>query len=66
MVDVELRDNLCKILAECNNVDSFDNVIDDYTSVLNCSRNEKFIKLCINVIESSKLQLRSDFIIIKE
>ena len=23
MVDVELRNNLCKILAECNNIDSF-------------------------------------------
>ena len=65
LVDCGVRDNISEILIKYNNADSFELVIDDYISVLNCSRSKIFIEMCLKIVANSKLNLRSEFTIMK-
>ena len=63
LVDEALRETIQGCMITCNDQDCFDQVVDDYTSVLNCSRSKIFILSCISIIEKNKPSLKSEFII---
>ena len=58
LVDVELRDQIVYHLLLGNNAKSMEELDGDHISILNCSKDTKFIKLCRDVIDTKDLNLK--------
>jgi hypothetical protein len=58
LVDIELRDQLVYHLMLGNNSKSVEELDEDHISILNCSKDIKFIELCRDVIDTKDLYLR--------
>ena len=65
LVSRELRDTICTEISRCNNANSIDCVPADYISILNSSRNKKFIESCTAVILKNTPKFRAKFTISK-
>ena len=63
LVSSELRDLICTEMTQSNNAYSMDCVPADYISILNSSRNQKFIESCIAVIVKNTPKFRAKFTI---
>ena len=66
LVDRVLRAEMDRIICMENNKNVMfeDIIIMDYTSVINCSRNSKFISNCIDIVESGVHKLKKEYIIV--
>ena len=62
LVDGRLRSEVGKVLVSCNNMNE---PPPDYISLLNCSRDDSFIKLCIDIVNGNRSRLRSKYTIIR-
>ena len=58
LVDIELRAQLVHHLMLGNNNKSVEELDGDHISILNCSKDIKFIELCREVIDTKDLNLR--------
>ena len=65
LVSSELRDVICTEMTQSNNAYSMDYVPADYISILNSSRNQKFIESCIAVIVKNNPMFRAKYTISK-
>ncbi len=59
LVDIDCRVSLTHLLMLGNEVTSEEALATDYVSVLNCSRDNRFIKCCLNVAQTASLHLRT-------
>ena len=63
LVDADLRGIICTEMAHENSVLAIEDVNADFISILNSSRNQKFIKACISLIKKNKPEMRTKFVI---
>ena len=63
LVDADLREIINTEMARENMAGSIEEVTADYISILNSSRNVKFIEACIAIINRNKPELRTKFVI---
>jgi hypothetical protein len=58
LVGLETRDQLLYHLQLGNSVNSPEELVGDHVTILNCSRDRKFMELCRDVVDTEELQLR--------
>ena len=59
LVENSLRAEAIRIMSLCNNVrPGLQHSFDPNCAILNCSRDQNFIKLCIEIVETEDLNLR--------
>ena len=63
LVELETRDKLVYHLQLGNSVNSAEELAGDHVTILNCSRDKKFIELCRDVVETECLQLQRKIIL---
>ena len=66
LVDRILRTEMDEIICMENYKNEMldDIIVMDYTSVINCSRNSKFISNCIEIVGSGVHNLKKEYIIV--
>ena len=62
LVDEGMRRRIDKLLNSFNG-GSVEGVPADYISILNCIRNDEFVKICLEIVEIKNLELKSVYII---
>ena len=66
LVDHMVHDVIKESILRCNNLCSVNDVVADTITIMNCSRDYKFIKACLEIIRSDKLNLPVKFNISKK
>lgn len=59
LVNADVKQDICQQLVLTNNVKSVEDLIPDNVTLINCSRDNKFLSLCLEVIRNKSLSLRT-------